>query len=60
MQLPRQSPPVERRVSRAAMLSKGLAASGDPVACAICNAACEALPFPANVICHAACAKTVC
>lgn len=60
MVLPRQSRPVERRVSSAALLGRGLRASGNPIECALCNAACEALPFPADVACHAVCAKTVC
>ena len=58
MQLPHQSPPVARRVSRAAVLEKGIASSN--IACDACHAACGALPWPASIACTLACDHTVC
>jgi hypothetical protein len=59
MMLPNQSPPVARRVSPAAMLKAGVAAS-DSVACQICHAGCGALPWPASIACNLVCDNTVC
>jgi len=58
MKLPNQSPPVARHVGHAAMLKTGVEASSIP--CDLCHAACNALPWPANIACNLVCDHTAC
>ena len=59
MTLPIQAPPVIRSYTTAKLQRRGVGASGEP-ACSICHAACNALPWPANIACNLICDRTAC
>ena len=59
MVLPKQSPPVARQVSHAAMLKAGIGAS-QSIPCQLCHAACDQLGGIAKTLCNLACDNTVC